>query len=270
MTLRLRRLVVGFVVGLSGLSTLVAHETWLMPSAFFTRVGEEIRLDLSSGMAFPRLESPIRPSRVANASFRLAGETGELSRRDSGASSLVFRQRFRGEGVATVWLDLKPKEIELTDDVVAEYLDEIDASAEIRATWAGLKGHVPWRETYTKHAKSFVTVGNAGDDTSWKDATGAALEIVPAFCPCAAAVGQELTVEVRRHGAPLTGLPVGLLVESRPDRIFRTTDGRGLATFPSSPAGRALFFVVRLEFDRAKKAWSSDFATITVDLRESR
>ena len=92
--------------------------------------------------------------------------------------------------MATVWLDLKPKDITLDDGQVAEYLDEIGATDELRSEWAVRKGRVPWKETYTKHAKSFVAVrGGDGDDRSWAEGVGSALEIVPATSPFAVEVG---------------------------------------------------------------------------------
>lgn len=248
----------------------VAHETWLMPSAFVARVGEEVRLDLSSGMAFPRLESPIQVQRIANASYRLGHAEGRIAKRDVRESSLVLRQVFSREGLATIWLDLKPRDIELSDDKVAEYLDEIDATEEIRSIWAEQKGLIPWHETYTKHAKTFVSIGDGKSDVSWRTGVGAAMELVPTANPCAVLAGDTGSVQLQVNSKPLAAWPVGLLMEGASQRIFRVTDAKGVATFSIDRPGRAMFFAVRLQFDNDRKSWNSDFCTMTFDVRLGR
>lgn len=255
------RLTCSLVVGIVGSAS--AHETWMIPRSFSAKVGEEIRLDVSSGMAFPRLESPIRTERVAAARYRLGNTSARVGAMKTLKMSLELRQAFLRTGVATVWLDLKPKEIALTDDQVAEYLDEIGATDELRSTWAGRKGRVPWKETYTKHAKSFVAVGAANDDRSWAEGTGSALEIVPATSPLTVEVGGELTVELRAGGKPLANFPVGLMIDGSTERVFRTTNTGGRATFPAAREGRALLFAVRLVPARDGSSWNSDFCTMT-------
>jgi uncharacterized GH25 family protein len=246
----------------------LAHETWLSPSAFRTKVGGEVRLDLTSGMEFPRLEGAIQPERVARAAVRLRGVESELSGLSAQKASLSMRQSFAKEGIATLWFDLKPKQIELTDDKVAEYLDEIDAAPDVRATWATQKGKVPWRETYTKHAKTFLAVGNTGDDRSFGDAVGSALELVPATSPLAARVGNDLTVRLLAGSKPLASVAVGLLTEGGARRVFKVTDADGAATFPLSRAGRAMLFAVRLARADDATSWSSHFCTLTLEVRE--
>jgi len=250
--------------------TAFAHETWLTPSAFRAAAGERVRLDLSSGMGFPRLESPIRAERIAKAAFRLAGAQAALTGFEAGTESLRIHQAFPRDGVATIWLDLKPKEIELTDDQVTEYLDEIDARPEVRSAWAARKGQAPWRETYVKHAKTFVVVGGSGSDASWGEPVGSMLELVPKTSPAGLRAGGRLAVRLLAQGRPLPGLPVGLMVEGKPGRVFQTTDGQGEAVF-SIPqmrqAGRAMLFAVRLVPAGDGTSWSSDFCTMTFAVR---
>lgn len=241
----------------------LAHETWMIPSSFSAKVGEEVRLDVSSGMAFPRLESPIRAQRVAGARYRLGRVNARVAALKTSKTSLELRQAFTNAGVATVWLDLKPKEIALADDQVAEYLDEIGATDELRSVWARRKGRVPWKETYTKHAKSFVAVGAANDDRSWAEGIGSTLELIPTTSPFTVEVGGELTVELQAGGKPLANFPVGLMVDGSTERVFRTTNTGGRATFPVAREGRALLFAVRLVPAPDGSSWNSDFCTMT-------
>jgi len=160
--MRARNLAAG-LLGAALAASAFAHETWLMPSAFSAKAGEEVRFDASGGMAFPRQEDAIKAERVATAAYRLGPDVVAVKNLKTADTSLVLRQAFPKAGTATVRVDLKPKDIELEDNEVAEYLDEIDAAADLRSIWAGQKGRVPWKETYTKHAKTFVAIGDAAD-----------------------------------------------------------------------------------------------------------
>jgi uncharacterized GH25 family protein len=244
----------------------LAHETWVMPSTFSAKVGDVVRFELSSGMAFPQLESAIKEDRVAKAAYRLGQGKLALGAPKNSETSLVVRQAFSKDGVATVWLDLKPKDIELTDEQVAEYLEEIDATGDIRSTWAEQKGRVAWKETYTKHAKTFVAVGRPAADRSWAVGVGQALELVPSSNPLAVTVGGQFTVALHMSGKPLANVPVGLQVEGVKPHVFRTTDASGLATFPITKDGRAMFFAVRLIPSQDRENWTSDFCTMTFEI----
>ncbi len=113
--MRARDLAAGLLVATLVASAL-AHETWMMPSVFSAKIGEDVRFDLSSGMAFPRQESAIKAERVATAAYRLGQDVVEFKSLKTAGTSLVLRQAFPKSGVATVRLDLKPKDIELTDE----------------------------------------------------------------------------------------------------------------------------------------------------------
>lgn len=261
------RALIAFFLPLVVVATAVAHETWMMPSQFAAKVGDNVRIDVSSGMTFPHLESPIQADRIQHASLRLGGEVMVIDRREVAANSLVLQAKLPKAGLATLWLELKPRELDLSDDKVAEYLDEIDATSDIRALWATQRGKIPWKETYTKHAKTFVAVGDAGADRSWSRSVGSALEILPTVSPVAITAGTDVTVELRFNSRPYPGLPVGCLVEGTSEHVFRKTNAAGKAKFPMTRAGRAKFFTVRLQFDKVKKAWASDFSTMTVEVR---
>jgi uncharacterized GH25 family protein len=262
-SLKTARGVAAFVSVLAIAAYAHGHETWMLPTPFSARIGETVRFEMSSGMEFPRLENAIRPERVASASFRLGGELVELKGLKTSTTSLVVRHAFRKNGVATVAVDLKPKDIQLTDDQVAEYLDEIGATESLRSTWAGRKGSVPWTESYTKHAKTFVAVGVTKDDRSWAEGLGSAFEFVPATSPFAVETGHEFTVQLQANGHPVPALPVGLLMEGAETRAFRTTDAEGRATFPITSTGRAMLFAVDLRLAKNGTSWQSDFCTMT-------
>jgi len=263
----LRRISICLLV-LARVSSLQAHDTWLAPNRSAVSPGGTVALDLTSGMAFPRLEFAVQASRVVRASVRLAGKTAAIQARKAGSKALRLTARLPKAGVATLWVELAPKALELTPEKVAEYLDEIGASPEIRRTWQDGGAGRRWREVYAKHAKSYVRVGEPGSDRSWAEPCGMALEIVPEADPTALRAGDALPVRVLRDGKPFPSFPLGLVHEGDATGTLQTTDSDGRATLRLGKAGRWL--VRGTDLRKSAKPgteWESDFATVTLEVR---
>lgn len=245
----------------------LAHDTWLLARVTAAPLGTAVTLDLTSGMAFPANETAIKPDRIARAAVRLAGTTSDLKDRRSATTSLEFTARPSEPGVAALWVELAPKSIELKPDQVQEYLDEIGASPEIRRAWAESLEPRRWRESYVKHAKTYVRVGQPAEDRSWAEPVGMALEIVPEKDPTALRPGDGLPVRLLRDGKPLASFSVGLVHEGDADGNLATTDATGRATFRLDRAGRWLLRATDLR--RSSKTdtdWESDFTTVTLSV----
>ena len=206
---------------------LFAHDTWLTPESRSVPPGSVVRLDLTSGMAFPDLDHPIDADRVERASCRLGGKTFEIAQRQKRDNSLVLTAHLVSAGVATLWVDLKSKAIELEPEQVGEYFDEIGAPEELRKSWDSTGGRIPWRELYTKHSKTFVRVGKPGVDGSWAEPAGQALEFVPEQDPTMVRVGNEFSLRVLKRGIPLPGSSVGVVRAGRATGKLLRTDAKG-------------------------------------------
>src|SRR6266550_6575800 len=125
------------LVGFSLLALpLCGHDTWIAPDQFAVRRGNAIELHMTSGMAFPKLDTAIKPERIARALIRVGGRSSTMVPFRTGVHSLDFRIPNRSTGVATIAVDLKPNTIQLTPKEVAEYLDEIGADAAVRRRWS--------------------------------------------------------------------------------------------------------------------------------------
>jgi uncharacterized GH25 family protein len=244
-----------------------AHETWLLPSSFRIAANETVRFDLTSGMDFPSNDTAIKAERVERARYRLNDKWSNAMTNSPSESSLVLEARPQQNGIATVTVELKPKEIDLSDALVEEYFQEIAASDEIRKAWNQIKGKKPWKEIYSKHAKSFIAIGNVSHDKSWKLASGLKLDLVPQVNPFDAKVGSEFEVTLLRDGKPLPNFSIGLILESQPDRIFAKTNEQGIARFKLSKPGRALLCTVDLRL-KSDDTWESDFSTLTFAVGE--
>lgn len=246
---------------------LSAHDTWLFPKRTHYEVGNRMTLDLTSGMAFPKNETAIDPARVETAAIRLAGRTSAMTRKVVSKQFLRLETTLSHAGVATVWISLKPKTLDLTPAQVQEYLEEIGAPDSIRRIYPAGKVSTPrWREEYRKEAKTFVFVGASRSDTSWKIPAGTSFEIVPVSDPATLVVGQSASFRVLRDGKPLSNFPIGSVTEARTKPQLDRTDASGVVRITPPTAGRWMLRGTDLRRPATGKNadWESVFATLTL------
>lgn len=255
-----------FFVIASGLS---AHDTWLFPRKTTVSVGSRLTLDLTSGMAFSKNETAIEPARIAQASVRLAGRTDPMTIKVKARKSLELTARFNHTGLATLWLTLNPRPIDLKPEQVHEYLEEIGAPDSIRALYANKQSAPRWREVYTKHAKTFVTVGSSKGDSSWKIPVGQGLELVPLVNPATIAAGDIVPIQVLRDGTPYPGFSIGDVADRQPSSRLYRTDANGVASVAAPRrGGRWMLRGTDLRRPRAGSDadWESAFSTLTLNV----
>lgn len=250
---------------LASATVAAAHDTWVLPSSMRVPVGRPVVLTLTSGITFPHEESAIAPERIDRSEVRLADDIEPLPRARRAPHALQYMWTPRVPGVATVAIELAPRSLELKPKEVKEYFAEIHASPVLIAQWDSVPAPRRWRESYTKHAVSYVRVGPAGPDTSWKVPMGLALEIVPDVNPTALSAGATLPVRVTVNSSPLVGFSLGARLEGRKTSQFVTTDASGRATVRLPVKGRWLLFGTHLRRANAPDLeWRSDFVTTTI------
>lgn len=251
-------------------STLTAHDTWLLPNRFEIEPEKKITFELTSGMAFPAVETGPKRARVQSAECRLAGRTFPITDITETPEALRFAIDVAEAGIATCWVKLPPREIELTSAQVEEYLAEIAASPALRKEWAEMKPP-RWRELYAKHQKTFVRVGAPpSGDRSWSEPIGLALEIVPAHDPTAVRAGDEFAVVVLKEGKPLAGFPLNAVAAGAKQGETRTTDAEGRATFRLGKPGAWLLRGTDVRKSARPEAdWESDFTTLTLAVKNA-
>ena len=247
--------------------TCFAHDTWLSPSSYSAEVGQPIAFDLTSGMEFPKLDASIKPERMHLARWRIGSEEGELGEFKAADHALRTERAFAKRGVATLWMQLKPKDIELSDDDVAHYLEEVRAPEEVQRAWAEQKGKEKWKELYTKCVKTMVAVGGADTDRSWGEPVGLLLEFVPLTAPGELLVGARARFKLLREGKPLGAAAVALHVEGDSGPRYETTDAAGVVTFALDQAGPSMLAAVDLHPPAPGKPWESVFSTISFETK---
>jgi len=245
-----------------------AHDTWLIPRSFSIRTGTKVLLDLTSGMSFPTLDTSIKRDRIDVARVRINGRVTDITNLASKRNSLSLLAQVNDAGTAVCWIDLKPRQLELTPDLVEEYFAEIDASREIREAWQNMKAPKRWREVYVKHAKTYVKVGENSADNSWSEPVGMSLEMLPLSDPTSLKEGDAFAVRVLKNGVPYPNFPVGLVLQGTSKGSFRTTDNEGRAVFVMFRTGKYLLRGTDLRrSDKPDLEWESDFTTLTVEVR---
>jgi uncharacterized GH25 family protein len=251
------------------------HDTWLLPTRATVPPGLSIVFDLTSGMAFPTSATAIEPARVGTARLRLGGRTETLPAPTKGARSLRYDVFLRRPGIATLWVELAPRTLELDEAEVREYLTEIGAADSVRYRYMAQPIPRRWRERYAKYATTYVRVASPVRplpvrDSSWATPTGMAFELVPERDPTALHAGDMLVVRLVRHGAPVAGGAVGLTGPGATgaDALLRRTGADGRVAFIVPRSGRWLVRSTEIRHATSPDLdWETDFATLTVVVR---
>ena len=221
-----------------------AHDTWILaaPSASGSR--SAVRVEMTSGMSFPALESGIRPERVTRAMVRVAGQSRSLPAPLPTKASLRYTLSLPEPGVATFWVQLAPRALDLKPELIDEYLREIGAAETIGPRWRARPDPKAWREVYRKHAKTFLRTGTpAASDQSWAEPVGIELELVPESDPTALKAASTLSLVLLKDGRPLVGLAVAAERGSGTARrrTFETSDALRPRDVPARPARPVAF-----------------------------
>lgn len=249
------------------LSITFAHDTWLIPDRFQSEPGTIITFDLTSGMEFPELDVGPKPERIESVRCRLDGKTIDLSEFAAGAKSLQIKAKLAQQGVGTVWVKLPPKSIELKPEEVKHYFEEINPPQSVREQWAAAKEPKRFREVYTKHPKTFVRVGDAKADASWREPVGMFLEIIPEIDPTRLKIGDDFAVHVLKDGKPFADFSLGIVAGGEAKGAIQKTDAAGRASFKLDKAGRWLLRGTDLRKSTKQDVdWESHFTTLTIDV----
>jgi hypothetical protein len=239
-----------------------AHDSWFetLPVA----AGGAAVLALGTGNQFPAQETGIearyltlRGCRRADLPTPGAAPLALKALRNTPTSLVLQAPR----GAGTCWVQLAPFDVEVAPDKVPVYLKEIQASPEIRATWAAMAARgLPWRERYTKHARIELGVPGALPAPIGLDLH---IENAASFVR----VGTNISVQALRDGQPLPDLALELRSENSPLGIWRRTDAQGRISVAAPLPGRWLLRGVDLRVAAADPdRWDSRFVTLAFDV----
>jgi uncharacterized GH25 family protein len=242
-----------------------AHDTWLLPRTPLAVDGKALLVDLTSGMAFPKLETGPKASRVAKGGWRTGTGSGSLDELDEASDALGLNVSPSGAGTAVVFVSLHPNKIEMDSDDVAAYFDEIGAPEALRRDWADEGADAKFQETYTKHAKTFVRMGDEesedGDNTCLRP-VGLTIEFVPQRDPTTLSVGDSLVVRAVGQVQELESFAVGIVCGATGESQLLRTNRMGFVAFPITDEGWWMVKGTQLRH-KADGTFDSDFTTMT-------
>jgi len=243
-----------------------AHDTWIMCDPPRIRDGGNVTLHITSGMAFPDLDTAPDPSRIETCMWRIGGEKGSLTSFDKKDKSLVVSGRVHTDGVAVIYAEFKPRDIDLSPEEVDEYMDEIGAPESVREAWKHDGPDAKFHETYSKHAKTFLRVGDGGDATGCLGPVGFNIDFLLDRDPTSLKVGDTLPVKVIRGGQEMESFAVGTVGGNGRTNLQRTSKAGIVVVEIDSPG----WWLVRgTELRRkADRTWESDFTTLTFFVQE--
>jgi uncharacterized GH25 family protein len=242
-----------------------AHDTWLLPRSPLAEEGKVLLVDLTSGMAFPRRETAIKSDRVASSGWRTGAGDGSLETLQAADSSLVAHVSPVGTGTAVIFLSLKPNKIEMGAADVTAYFEEIGAPESLRREWAAAGPDAKFQETYTKHTKAFVRMGDEESEVEDKTClrpVGFTIEFIPQRDPTTLSVGDSLVVKAVGKKDELESFAVGVVCGETGESQLLRTNQAGFVGFTITEEG---WWLVKGTLLRRKSdgTFNSDFTTMT-------
>ncbi len=235
-----------------------AHDTWFQPEGADAQ-GRAL-LALGTGNRFPVQETAIGAEYLVRTGCGAAGALAPVGLRDS---ALLLRTPAADAGLSC-WAQSQPFDVTLTPERVAVYLKEIGAPPWVHAAWQAQRARgLAWHERYAKHARIEIQ----GDDPREAPPSGMAMDARPLGASARRQVGDTLTVELTRDGAPLPGMAVEFRHERAPVGLWQRSDAQGRVTLRLPLAGR---WVLRgTELRRAAddpERWDSRFVTLAFEV----
>ena len=231
-----------------------AHDTW-----FEVRPGSargEQRLALGTGNRFPVHEVSVGAASLVAAQCRDgAGRSVPLRPGRDGARALDLGVRAAPGAALTCWALQAEQALTLAPALIDVYLDEIRAPAAVRErrTAQAARG-LPWRETYTKHARIELGATAPGPVPLGLDI------VLDGAVPPA---GGAVSFQVLHQGRPLPQFAVELVHAGSGLGFWLLTDDAGRARVQVPLHGDWLLRGTHLRpHPQQADAWQSDFVTL--------
>jgi hypothetical protein len=237
-----------------------AHDSWLAVRAEQDPAAETLRLQFTTGDAYPQPDGGVAVTRVARAELLLDGRRRPLQLGLPAPQALPLRAAWDDAAAALALMSLHPRDLELERPAVNQVLAELGDDPAIAARAASLPR---WRERFRKHAKLIVRRADGPPLAEATQAQGLPYELVPQQDPSLLPAGAPLRVCAMADGAPVGPVYLGL-VEADGRASAQWSGPDGCATVQPQGSGY-LLRSIRLQPARLPGLeWESDFAALTV------
>lgn len=251
--------------------TLFAHDTWLVPTAFFVMPGTPVKVALNTSEDFPTSEAAAAPDRIAQfETVSASGRTPVTGYRVEGTS--LVADVIPGPGITLVAAVTHPRLIVLKPDEFNIYITEEGLGTVVTTRRARGQSNKEGRERYSKIAKLALCAAGAGEASHFRQPLGLRVEIIPLSNPCELIVGGTLEVQVLFDRRPLPNVWLGAGTQGThghhyPVKVRTNAEGRATVSFerPGPWFVRVLHMLPSVEFPDAD--WQSWFSTLTFAVR---
>ncbi len=208
---------------LAGTMPALAHNTWLLSSAYSSKQATTVRLAVATSEHFPTSEYRTSPDRIAEWVDRLGQERSAIRDYHLEGLELVAEVHLDKPGVHVVAAALHPRFIEFEGSYFEEYLADEHATEALAIRRNTGAGKQPGRMYYTKLLKTFIEIGVQAT-SDYKTPVGHMLEIIPLSNPCRWRVGDQVTVRVLYEGKPAANLRVSSGHDHMAKHTHRTSE----------------------------------------------
>jgi uncharacterized GH25 family protein len=250
--------------------SLIAHDTWVIPSNFRPQPGTTVQVKIATGEAFPASEVAVTPDRILHFTSRTYVGVRKVQGYRVEGQFLVADLTPDLHGHNILVAETKPCVLELPAQEFTQYLRAEEMKAILSQRSQQGKSDAPGRERYRKVAKAVLCVGDA-TDTTFLAAEGLWLEIIPEQSPCRLRAGDLLEVRVFFEGQPLANARVvagfpGVTGHAYPVRARTDAEGRAAIVVdrPGAWFIRILHMVAAVDDPEAD--WHSAFSTLTFEI----
>ena len=247
----------------------LAHDTWFQR---LDRRPDSPILALGTGNRYPAQEFPIAAGQLRTSGCRVAdGTPASFQPLQVTSRALLIRalrKPSQQSGGMSCWAESVAFDLELSEELVQVYLDEIAATEPVRAQWRSLQARgVRWKERYVKHAR--IDLPGAREATTGRAMpAGMGIELVMEGGPRAVAPGEPLVFQLLRDGQPLEGQPIELVDERGGSKAWLKTDREGRLQLSVPTPGPWLLRGTELRLSSTLvDTWESRFVTLVFEGR---
>ncbi len=195
------------LVLLLAVSSVIAHDFWLVPEFFSVPSGLNVRIYAHNGSVFPTSLNAVAKDRIAYAKIVGKDKTLDITTMRPIETSLVLDVKPPTDGQWIIGVETKPKSLEQTGKEFNEYLehDGMPSILELREERGELDKAVT--EMYQKSAKTLIQSGDGGPK-SWDMVLNHHIEFIPLSDPAKARRGSTLRFKLLFKGKPISNAVV--------------------------------------------------------------
>jgi uncharacterized GH25 family protein len=254
----------------ASLTSLLAHDLYVMPDSFRVKPGQSISVELHNGDAFPESEGPPATARLQNTKLLSKGGsidlTGFREEHKALVTTLPIGKDGSGSMILTATLSANSREYDAKK--FRTYVEDEGLTMIAKYREAHGEQNNPVKELYSKYAKSLIVAGSPSSFSTKR--VGHKIEIVPSSDPATLKPGMPLSVQVLFDGKPAAGLTVEATwttgAPAKPVVVGHTDNGGRIAVPLQKGKCRITTGNSRRYADQKVANWETFFATLTFEV----